>query len=62
MVSRLSGAILAAGRGERLRDAVDGLPKPLVMLGDDARAAGERDGGDGRAAGVWDHQTPKQRD
>ena len=29
MVSRLSGAILAAGHGARLRDAVDGLPKPL---------------------------------
>src|SRR6478672_1676364 len=27
------GAIIAAGRGERLRGAVDGLPKPLVELG-----------------------------
>jgi NDP-sugar pyrophosphorylase family protein len=33
MVSRLSGAILAAGHGARLRDAVGGLPKPLVKLG-----------------------------
>ena len=29
----ISGAILAAGRGERLRAAVEGLPKPLVELG-----------------------------
>jgi choline kinase len=29
---RISGAIIAAGRGERLRRAVDGLPKPLVEL------------------------------
>lgn len=27
-----SGAIIAAGRGERLRSAVDGTPKPLVEL------------------------------
>ncbi|MGZ6176553.1 MAG: NTP transferase domain-containing protein, partial [Candidatus Binataceae bacterium] len=27
------GAIIAAGRGERLRGAVDDLPKPLVELG-----------------------------
>jgi NDP-sugar pyrophosphorylase family protein len=33
MVGRLHGAIIAAGRGERLRGAVDGLPKPLVELG-----------------------------
>ena len=33
MASRLSGAILAAGHGARLRHAVGGLPKPLVMLG-----------------------------
>ena len=32
MVDGLSGAIIAAGRGERLRDAVHGLPKPLVEL------------------------------
>jgi NDP-sugar pyrophosphorylase family protein len=30
---RLSGAIIAAGRGERLRSAVDGIPKPLVEIG-----------------------------
>ncbi len=29
----LSGAILAAGRGERLREAVGGIPKPLVEVG-----------------------------
>jgi NDP-sugar pyrophosphorylase family protein len=29
----LRGAIIAAGRGERLRGAVDDLPKPLVELG-----------------------------
>ncbi len=29
----LSGAIIAAGRGERLRAAVGGVPKPLVELG-----------------------------
>jgi NDP-sugar pyrophosphorylase family protein len=29
----LSGAIIAAGRGERLRPASDGVPKPLVELG-----------------------------
>lgn len=33
MVDRLSGAILAAGRGERLRPASAGLPKPLINLG-----------------------------
>ncbi len=33
MVDRLRGAIIAAGRGERLRGAVDDLPKPLVELG-----------------------------
>jgi choline kinase len=33
MVDRLSGAIIAAGRGERLRAASGGLPKPLVELG-----------------------------
>jgi NDP-sugar pyrophosphorylase family protein len=33
MVAGLRGAIIAAGRGERLRGAVDGLPKPLVELG-----------------------------
>jgi NDP-sugar pyrophosphorylase family protein len=39
MANRLSGAILAAGRGERLRGAVDGVPKPLVMLGDETLLA-----------------------
>jgi NDP-sugar pyrophosphorylase family protein len=33
MVSRLQGAIIAAGRGERLRSAVNDLPKPLVEIG-----------------------------
>lgn len=33
MVRSLSGAIIAAGRGERLRRAVGGLPKPLVEVG-----------------------------
>ena len=33
MVDGLSGAIIAAGRGERLRDAVHGVPKPLVEIG-----------------------------
>jgi NDP-sugar pyrophosphorylase family protein len=33
MTDRLSGAIIAAGRGERLRAASGGLPKPLVELG-----------------------------
>lgn len=33
MVGRLSGAILAAGHGQRLRRASGGLPKPLVDLG-----------------------------
>jgi choline kinase len=32
-VRSLSGAIIAAGRGERLRPAVGGLPKPLVEVG-----------------------------
>lgn len=32
-MSKFSGAILAAGRGERLRDASNGVPKPLVELG-----------------------------
>ena len=31
--ARLRGAIIAAGRGERLRNAVHDLPKPLVELG-----------------------------
>lgn len=34
--SGLSGAIIAAGRGARLRDAVGGVPKPLVELGGEA--------------------------
>src|ERR1700694_4355802 len=33
MVGGLCGAIIAAGRGKRLRNAVDDLPKPLVELG-----------------------------
>src|SRR6202171_14709 len=33
MVGGLCGAIIAAGRGERLRNAVDDLPKPLAELG-----------------------------
>ncbi|HLW70605.1 MAG TPA: NTP transferase domain-containing protein [Candidatus Binataceae bacterium] len=33
MPDGLSGAIIAAGRGERLRAASGGLPKPLVELG-----------------------------
>ena len=32
MANRLSGAIVAAGRGERLRAAAGGIPKPLVEL------------------------------
>jgi choline kinase len=32
-ISGLSGAIIAAGRGERLRTASGGIPKPLVELG-----------------------------
>jgi NDP-sugar pyrophosphorylase family protein len=33
MVAAFRGAIIAAGRGERLRGAVNDLPKPLVELG-----------------------------
>lgn len=33
MVGRLSGAILAAGQGQRLRPASAGVPKPLINLG-----------------------------
>jgi NDP-sugar pyrophosphorylase family protein len=32
MDERLSGAIIAAGKGERLRSRSEGLPKPLVRL------------------------------
>jgi NDP-sugar pyrophosphorylase family protein len=32
-IEGLSGAIIAAGRGERLRAAAGGIPKPLVELG-----------------------------
>ena len=33
MVSRLQGAIIAAGRGERLRAGGEDIPKPMVKLG-----------------------------
>jgi NDP-sugar pyrophosphorylase family protein len=33
---KLSGAVIAAGRGERLRAASHGIPKPLVELGGEA--------------------------
>ncbi len=33
MVANLQGAIIAAGRGERLRSSTGGVPKPLVTLG-----------------------------
>lgn len=33
MAGRLSGAILAAGRGQRLRPASGAVPKPLIELG-----------------------------
>jgi NDP-sugar pyrophosphorylase family protein len=33
---RLSGAVIAAGRGERLRSASHGIPKPLVEIGGEA--------------------------
>ena len=37
MVTTLQGAIIAAGRGERLRVSMrDDIPKPLVMLGGEA--------------------------
>jgi choline kinase len=37
MVTELQGAIIAAGRGERLRSTThDDIPKPLVMLGGEA--------------------------
>ena len=35
MDERLSGALIAAGKGERLRSASEGLPKPLVRLTDE---------------------------
>jgi NDP-sugar pyrophosphorylase family protein len=40
MVKELQGAIIAAGRGERLRVSTrDDIPKPLVMLGDEPMLA-----------------------
>jgi NDP-sugar pyrophosphorylase family protein len=39
MVTKLQGAIIAAGRGERLRKASDDLPKPLVELGGEVMLA-----------------------
>src|ERR1700686_2688514 len=37
MVTKLKGAIIAAGRGERLRISTrDDIPKPLVNLGGEA--------------------------
>jgi NDP-sugar pyrophosphorylase family protein len=37
MVTKLQGAIIAAGRGQRLRNSTrDDVPKPLVMLGGEA--------------------------
>ncbi len=37
MVTKLQGAIIAAGRGDRLRVSTrDDIPKPLVMLGGEA--------------------------
>ena len=40
MVKELQGAIIAAGRGERLRVSTrDDIPKPLVMLGGEAMLA-----------------------
>ncbi len=33
MASRISGAIIAAGRGDRLRSGAGGLPKPVVEVG-----------------------------
>jgi NDP-sugar pyrophosphorylase family protein len=35
MDERLSGAIIAAGKGERLRTTTGGLPKPLVRITDE---------------------------
>jgi NDP-sugar pyrophosphorylase family protein len=35
MDERLSGAIIAAGKGERLRSAANGMPKPLVRIADE---------------------------
>jgi NDP-sugar pyrophosphorylase family protein len=46
----LSGAIIAAGRGERLRATVAGVPKPLVKLGGETLLA--RQAREMRAAGL----------
>ncbi|MDO8431441.1 MAG: NTP transferase domain-containing protein [Candidatus Binatus sp.] len=39
MVTKLQGAIIAAGRGERLRNESSAMPKPLVELGGETMLA-----------------------